>query len=225
MAQTLQTILMSVLLLSVNGTGWVPSKSRTPSWEWQRVPVWTKVADLREVAAYHYNQTHKKLGSTTVIRRLDIKFELEMQTNLVKDRDFQQIPILIFQGNNSRLTLYVNDWNGFGILHYNRFLDGYERVRGRRGKQLLYSDIIGWPYVEVHEDSSFSEKAWKRTRFNRFHVQILNAEKVSVAINGLPVFQWIDRTICPKGEVMDVILDGIGFAVGRSIQNLVINAM
>lgn len=186
--------------------------STITDWRWFSPPRWGIIADLRELPPHKYQQKYKTIGSMSAVKKLDISFDLKMRQKVRNDGDLQETPILMFQGSNTRLTLYVNGRGGFGIRHFNEFLDPY----GIAGKLWLHANDVTIP-------GAIPAIRYRR-RYTQYHVQIMSVIKVSVTINGCGGPQRIDRPICPAGEIMDILLDGEAFIANATIRNLVIKS-
>lgn len=162
------------------------------------------LVDFRGHPPHEYRQANRRIASLLPFSTLDIEFDLRVRP---VDRDYSKIRILCMESDNARLTLYLNGWGEFGIMHYNKKYDrfGHDTV-------LLDCNL----FVALRAPSR---------DFVHYHIRIVDNEQITVNINGLSMTEQIKREICPRDEMMWIWMDKQGFKVNGAIKNLFIRSL
>ena len=166
------------------------------------------VVDMRGQSPYKYQQINHRIGTITKFSKMEISFDLKVDRTA---SEILKIPVLWFEGSTMRLIFYIynylSGWGEFGIMHHNSADEMGEY------KQLLDCNLLFL--------SRNTARITTRPR-HRYSIVILDDAKVTVDIDGYPIYHGVHREICLQNETMGVWLDGSGFKFQGTIGNLLI---
>lgn len=178
-----------------------------------QLPDLKTVLDLRGDVVYKYRGNDHLATTLPLNNSMEIQFDLKLQF-VNKDTPFlEKIPILFFESNTVKMTIYLNERGQFGIMHYHRDLD-----RSGYWKRLLLTNMFFIPAQAAVPIIG------NPAAFQHYTIQMINNDSILLVINGYVIKQKIDRELWPAGEVMNVWMDRKGFKVKGFIYALVIKA-
>lgn len=165
-----------------------------------------KAIDLRGQEPYQYREKQKLIGNVSINSSMEIVFDLKVNVSKQDNPSLQKLPLLFLEGVTAKIIIYSKESCRFGIMHYHRNLN-----RNGFWKCLIETDLS--PILNSADEEQ-----------HHLMVRMINHDEVSMLVDGHFVQTGIDREICPKGEIMKLWIDGLGFKVRGKICDLVIRA-